>query len=141
VEHPEGLWRFLSERRFGEHLSGTVAAIESFGVFVSLDDGPDHPIFPGVGFITYPELSWRHFDSPTDIVQVGQRVTCAFLQHDTWNAEARLSLRALQPTRSRSSRTPTPWARPCTAGSPDCSPSAPSSSSPTASKASSTSGT
>ncbi|MGW6413781.1 S1 RNA-binding domain-containing protein [Streptomyces sp. NPDC055055] len=28
---------------------------------------------------------------------VGQRVSCAFLQFDTYNAEARLSLRALEP--------------------------------------------
>jgi small subunit ribosomal protein S1 len=51
----------------------------------------------GVGFITYPELSWTRFESASDIVQVGQRVTCEFLQFDTWNGEARLSLRALLP--------------------------------------------
>jgi ribosomal protein S1 len=31
------------------------------------------------------------------VVQVGQRVSGEFLQFDTWNAEARLSLRAMQP--------------------------------------------
>ena len=30
-------------------------------------------------------------------MQVGQRVSCEFLQFDTWNLEARLSLRATQP--------------------------------------------
>ncbi|MGO4428478.1 S1 RNA-binding domain-containing protein, partial [Streptomyces sp. MCAF7] len=30
-------------------------------------------------------------------VQVGQRVSCEFLQFDTWNGEARLSLKATQP--------------------------------------------
>ncbi|MEU7037344.1 S1 RNA-binding domain-containing protein [Streptomyces sp. NPDC046237] len=44
-----------------------------------------------------PELSWRHIDAPTDVVQVGQRVSCEFLQFDTFNAEARLSLKALEP--------------------------------------------
>ncbi|WP_327166947.1 S1 RNA-binding domain-containing protein [Streptomyces zaomyceticus] len=95
-ESPE-LWAFLESLHCGDILSGTVAAIERFGVFVALDDGPAHPLFPGVGFIVIPELSWRHIDAPTDVVQVGQRVSCEFLQFDTYNAEARLSLKALEP--------------------------------------------
>ncbi|MGW2112398.1 S1 RNA-binding domain-containing protein [Streptomyces sp. NPDC001948] len=96
TENPE-LWAFLKTRHRGEILSGTVAAIERFGVFVSLDDGPDHPVFPGVGFITIPELSWRHIDAVSDVVRVGQHVSCEFLQFDDWNGEARLSLKAMQP--------------------------------------------
>ncbi|MEV0174515.1 S1 RNA-binding domain-containing protein [Streptomyces sp. NPDC050803] len=96
TESPE-LWAFLGSLHHGEILAGTVAAIERFGVFVALDDGPGHPTLPGVGFITLPELSWRHIDAPTDVVEIGQRVSCEFLQFDTYNAEARLSLRALQP--------------------------------------------
>ncbi|MFD6331806.1 S1 RNA-binding domain-containing protein [Streptomyces niveus] len=95
-EYPE-LWAFLAARHRGESLSGTVAAIERFGVFVALDDGPVHPVFPGVGFITIPELSWRHVEAVSDVVRVGQRVSCEFLQFDTWNGEARLSLRATEP--------------------------------------------
>ncbi|MEV0369874.1 S1 RNA-binding domain-containing protein [Streptomyces sp. NPDC050636] len=94
-ESPE-LWAFLGSLHRGETLSGTVAAIERFGVFVALDEGPEHPVFPGVGFITIPELSWRRFEAASDVVQVGQRVSCEFLQFDTWNAEARLSLCATQ---------------------------------------------
>ncbi|MFE9773628.1 S1 RNA-binding domain-containing protein [Streptomyces sp. NPDC005931] len=96
TENPE-LWAFLKSRHRGEILSGTVAAIERFGVFVSLDDGPDHPVFPGVGFITIPELSWLHIDAVSDVVRVGQHVSCEFLQFDYWNGEARLSLKAMQP--------------------------------------------
>ncbi|MGX1541257.1 S1 RNA-binding domain-containing protein [Streptomyces adustus] len=95
TEYPE-LWAFLGGLRPGEILTGTVSAIERFGVFVALDDGPEHPVFPGVGFITHPELSWRDFEAATDVVRVGQRVSCEFLQFDTWNGEARLSLRAMQ---------------------------------------------
>ncbi|WP_256925061.1 S1 RNA-binding domain-containing protein [Streptomyces sp. Amel2xC10] len=94
--HPD-LWAFLSGLRPGRSLTGTVASIERYGVFVALDEGPDHPVFPGVGFITYPELSWNRFESASEVVRVGQRVTCAFLQFDTWNGEARLSLRATLP--------------------------------------------
>ncbi|QUQ71319.1 S1 RNA-binding domain-containing protein [Kutzneria sp. CA-103260] len=96
AENPK-LWAFLSRRRPGEVLSGVVAAIERFGVFVALDDGPSHPLFPGVGFITIPELSWGRIDSAADVVQVGQRIACEFLQFDTYNGEAHLSLRALRP--------------------------------------------
>lgn len=96
TEHPR-LWAFLKALRPGQRLSGTVASIERFGVFVDLDDGPDHPVFPGVGFITFPELSWLRFEDPREVVSVGQRVTCEFLVFDTHNGEARLSLRALQP--------------------------------------------
>jgi small subunit ribosomal protein S1 len=96
VEHPE-LWTFLNGLHRGDILCGTVAAIERFGVFVALDDGPDHPVFPGVGFITVPELSWRHIDALSDVVEVGQRVSCEFLQFDAWHGEARLSLRATRP--------------------------------------------
>uniref|UniRef100_A0AAU2JHD5 S1 RNA-binding domain-containing protein n=1 Tax=Streptomyces sp. NBC_00049 TaxID=2903617 RepID=A0AAU2JHD5_9ACTN len=91
------LWRFLKGLDRGAILSGTVAAIESYGVFVALDDGPAHPVFPGVGFITYPELAWSRFDDASEVVQVGERVSCEFLRFDTWNGEARLSLRAMRP--------------------------------------------
>ncbi|WP_405890701.1 S1 RNA-binding domain-containing protein [Streptomyces sp. NBC_01527] len=95
-ESPE-LWAFLESLHRGDILSGTVAAIERFGVFVALDDGPGHPTLPGVGFLGIPELSWRRFDDPTEVVQVGQRVSCEFIESDTYNAEARLSLKALEP--------------------------------------------
>ncbi|MEU6764048.1 S1 RNA-binding domain-containing protein [Streptomyces sp. NPDC046853] len=95
-ENPE-LWAFLESLSRGEILQGTVAATERFGVFVALDDGPAHPVFPGVGFITIPELSWIRIEAATDVVAVGQRVACEFLQFDTRNLEARLSLRALRP--------------------------------------------
>lgn len=94
-ETPE-LWAFLGGLRLGQVLSGTVAAVERFGVFVALDEGPEHPVFPGVGFITVPELSWRRVEDVAEVVRVGQRVACEFLQFDTWNGEARLSLRAME---------------------------------------------
>ncbi|MFC9468679.1 S1 RNA-binding domain-containing protein [Streptomyces coelicoflavus] len=96
TENPE-LWAFLERLRAGQRLAGTVASIESFGVFVVLDEGPDHPVFPGVGFITYPELSWRRIEAVSEVVEVGQRVCCEFLRFDMWNGEARLSLRATRP--------------------------------------------
>ncbi|MFJ7773863.1 S1 RNA-binding domain-containing protein [Streptomyces yangpuensis] len=94
-EDPE-LWAFLRALRPGERLSGAVVAIRRFGVFVALDDGPAHPVYPGVGFIAIPDLSWRRFESASEVVGIGQRVTGEFLYFDSWNGEARLSLRALE---------------------------------------------
>ncbi|AGJ52708.1 SSU ribosomal protein S1p [Streptomyces sp. PAMC 26508] len=47
-ENPD-LWAFLESLHRGDFLSGAVTAIERFGVFVALDDGPDHPVFPASG--------------------------------------------------------------------------------------------
>ncbi|WP_327586685.1 S1 RNA-binding domain-containing protein [Nonomuraea sp. NBC_00507] len=96
TENPE-LWAFLKGLRPGEVLSGVVADVQRFGVFVALDDGPPHPVYPGVGFLTIPELSWRRFDNAYEVIDVGQRVVCSVLCFDTTNGEARLSLRALAP--------------------------------------------
>ncbi|WP_184972824.1 S1 RNA-binding domain-containing protein [Nonomuraea endophytica] len=96
VENPQ-LWAFLKALRAGQRLSGTVAAIERFGIFVDLDDGPKHPVFPGVGFISMPELSWSSFEDPSEIISMGQHITCEVITFDTTNGEARLSLRATQP--------------------------------------------
>ncbi|WP_371617864.1 S1 RNA-binding domain-containing protein [Streptomyces sp. NBC_00454] len=95
-EEPE-LWAYLKSLSSGERLSGTVADVRQFGVFVALDEGPPHPVYPGVGFIAIPDLSWRRFESVAEVVEIGQRITCEFLYFDSWNGEARLSLRALEP--------------------------------------------
>ncbi len=96
AENPE-LYAFLESLLPGQRLSGVVAATEQFGVFVALDDGPSHPTLPGVGFITVPDLSWRRINAVTDVVHVGDRITCIFIQFDVTNMEARLSLRDTQP--------------------------------------------
>ncbi|GAA1559031.1 S1 RNA-binding domain-containing protein [Streptomyces globosus] len=96
TEQPR-LWAFLQSLRPGARLAGRIASIERYGVFVELDEGPRHPVFPGVGFLTFPELSWRRFEDATEVVRVGERVECEFLRFDTVHGEARLSLRATLP--------------------------------------------
>ncbi len=66
-------------------------------MFVALDDGPPHPVFPGVGFIPVPHLSWQRIETITDVVQVGERITCSFICPDDHHGEATLSLRDLRP--------------------------------------------
>ncbi|MGW6448390.1 S1 RNA-binding domain-containing protein [Lentzea sp. NPDC055074] len=105
-EFPE-LHVFLSGLRPGQPLSGTVAAIENFGVFVALDEGPPHPSYPGVGFVRVPDVSWS-YDPITEVLRVGQRVTGEFQEHDAYQQEARLSLKALQPAPCGRSPVPSP---------------------------------
>jgi ribosomal protein S1 len=95
LKEPE-LEAFLASLRPGQILTGTIAAIHSRSVDVALDDGPCHPFHPGVGYILDYELSWRWFTKATD-VEVGQRVSGAFLEVHTKRLQARLSLRAAQP--------------------------------------------
>ncbi|MFC9590835.1 S1 RNA-binding domain-containing protein [Streptomyces sp. NPDC056944] len=81
-ESPE-LWAFLGTLQHGEILTGSVTAIERFGVFVALDNGPAHPLLPGVGFITIPELSWRHITAPNPIsaeAELGRAASCNGVQ-------------------------------------------------------------
>ncbi len=35
---------------------------------------------PGVGFITFPELSWWRFEDGSEVVEIGQRVSCEFAE-------------------------------------------------------------
>lgn len=94
-------WAFLTSLNPGDLLIGTVAAIQRFGVFVALDDGPLHPTYPGVGFISVPDLSWRRVEAFSDVVQVGERITCSFLCMDGTNGEARIRSRTSSPIRGR----------------------------------------
>lgn len=83
---------FLLSLRRGATHQGQVASVHSFGVFVDLGGEPDH----GTGFIRIPELSWRTFDHPADVVTVGQRVVGEILDVDTRRGQVQLSLKALQ---------------------------------------------
>jgi small subunit ribosomal protein S1 len=67
-------------------------------VFVNLDDEPAANCtgYNGTGFIRIPELSWSHFDHPSQIVEVGQRVTVEVLDADTRRGQVAVSLKALQ---------------------------------------------
>ncbi|MGW0410357.1 S1 RNA-binding domain-containing protein [Streptomyces collinus] len=82
-------WALLRTLRRGQVLTGTVSAIASFGVtFVDIGDFD--------AMINLPELSWRPFDHPSDIVSVGQEITAEILDVDMIRERVSLSLRALQ---------------------------------------------
>jgi small subunit ribosomal protein S1 len=83
-------WAFLTTLRRGQIVTGTVTAIPSFGVtFVDIG-----------GFtatINIPQLSWRPFQHPSDVVAVGQEITAEILDVDMVRERVPLSLKALQP--------------------------------------------
>jgi small subunit ribosomal protein S1 len=94
----QALRAFLVGIRRGEILTGTVADVRNFGVFVNLDGEPADNItgYNGTGFIRVPELSWSHIDHASDVVEVGQRVTVEVLNADTRQGQVAVSLKALQ---------------------------------------------
>lgn len=84
---------FLADVRRGEIVSGTVAEVRNFGVFVALDG---EPAGSHAGFVRVPELSWTRFDKVSDIVEAGRRVTVEVLHVDTRRGQVSVSLKALQ---------------------------------------------
>ncbi|MBG6092042.1 S1 RNA-binding domain-containing protein [Actinomadura viridis] len=82
-------WAFLKTLKRGQVVTGRVTAIAGFGVtFVDIGGF--------TAMINIPELSWRPFDHPSDIVSVGQEITAQVLDVDMIWERVPLSLRALQ---------------------------------------------
>ena len=91
----EPLMSFLAGLRPGQIVTGTVASIPKFGVFVNLDGEPAG--YRGAGFIQLPELSWRYVDHMTDVVAVGQRLTLKVIYVDReFQLQALVSLKEMQ---------------------------------------------
>lgn len=83
-------WAFLRTLRRGQAVTGTVTEIASFGVtFVDIGGF--------TAMINIPELSWRPFDRPGDVVAVGQRITAEVLGVEPVRERVSLSLKGLQP--------------------------------------------
>ncbi|MHA5052515.1 S1 RNA-binding domain-containing protein [Streptomyces sp. SD15] len=82
-------WAFLKTLRRGQVVTGTVTTIADFGVtFVDIGGF--------TAMINIPELSWRPFDHPSDVVSVGQEITAEVLDVDIVRERVPLSLRAVQ---------------------------------------------
>lgn len=82
-------WAFLKALRRGQLVTGTVKWIADFGVtFVDIGGF--------TAMINIPELSWRPFDHPTDIVSVGQEITAEVLDVDMSRERVPLSLKAVR---------------------------------------------
>ncbi|MEJ5915535.1 30S ribosomal protein S1 [Pseudokineococcus sp. 1T1Z-3] len=79
---------FLQTLQKGQVRSGNVSSIVNFGAFVDLG-GVD-------GLVHVSELSWKHIDHPSEVVEVGQPVTVEVLDVDMDRERVSLSLKATQ---------------------------------------------
>src|SRR4029078_13157326 len=84
----EGRNTFLQNRQKGERRKGTVSSIVNFGAFVDLG-GVD-------GLVHVSELSWKHVDHPSEVVEVGNEVEVEVLDVDLERERVSLSLKATQ---------------------------------------------
>ena len=79
---------FLQTLQKGQVRTGVVSSIVNFGAFVDLG-GVD-------GLVHVSELSWKHIDHPSEVVEVGQEVTVEVLDVDFDRERVSLSLKATQ---------------------------------------------
>ena len=79
---------FLNNLQKGQIRAGVVSSIVNFGAFVDLG-GVD-------GLVHVSELSWKHIDHPSEVVEVGQEVTVEVLDVDMDRERVSLSLKATQ---------------------------------------------
>lgn len=79
---------FLNTLQKGQVRSGVVSSIVNFGAFVDLG-GVD-------GLVHVSELSWKHIDHPSEVVEVGDEVTVEVLDVDMNRERVSLSLKATQ---------------------------------------------
>jgi small subunit ribosomal protein S1 len=79
---------FLTSLEKGEVRTGVVSSIVNFGAFVDLG-GVD-------GLVHVSELSWKHVDHPSEVVEVGQDVNVEVLDVDLERERVSLSLKATQ---------------------------------------------
>jgi small subunit ribosomal protein S1 len=79
---------FLTSLTKGEIRTGTVSSIVNFGAFVDLG-GVD-------GLVHVSELSWKHVDHPSEVVDVGEEVRVEVLDVDLERERVSLSLKATQ---------------------------------------------
>jgi small subunit ribosomal protein S1 len=79
---------FLQNLKPGEVRRGTVSSVVNFGAFVDLG-GMD-------GLVHVSELSWKHVDHPSSVVQVGDEIDVQVLEVDLDRERISLSLKATQ---------------------------------------------
>ncbi|MBM7787592.1 30S ribosomal protein S1 [Tenggerimyces flavus] len=79
---------FLNQLQKGQIRKGVVSSIVNFGAFVDLG-GVD-------GLVHVSELSWKHIDHPSEVVEVGQEVTVEVLDVDLDRERVSLSLKSTQ---------------------------------------------
>lgn len=83
----DAMREIVSKHVTGEEITGEVAAIAPFGVFVKFPDGFE-------GLIHVSELDWRLVNDPRDIVSIGEKVAVKIISLE--GGKVSLSLKALK---------------------------------------------
>ena len=79
---------FLENLKMGEVRKGVVSSVVNFGAFVDIG-GMD-------GLVHVSELSWKHIDHPSSVVQVGDELDVQVIDVDLDKERISLSLKATQ---------------------------------------------
>lgn len=80
---------FLANLHPGQVRKGVISSIVNFGAFVDLGGGVD-------GLVHVSELSWKHIEHASEVVEVGQEVTVEVLSVELDRERVSLSLKATQ---------------------------------------------
>ncbi len=88
VSQSENRSSFLENLSKGQVRKGVVSSIVNFGAFVDMG-GVD-------GLVHVSELSWKHIEHASEVVEVGQEVTVEVLEVDMDRERVSLSLKATQ---------------------------------------------
>jgi small subunit ribosomal protein S1 len=83
-----GRTTFLADLAKGQVRNGVVSSIVNFGAFIDLG-GVD-------GLVHVSELSWKHIEHASEVVEIGQEVTVEVLEVDQDRERVSLSLKATQ---------------------------------------------
>jgi small subunit ribosomal protein S1 len=83
-----GRTTFLADLTKGQIRTGVVSSIVNFGAFIDLG-GVD-------GLVHVSELSWKHIEHASEVVEIGQEVTVEVLEVDQDRERVSLSLKATQ---------------------------------------------
>jgi len=79
---------FLADLAKGQIRTGVVSSIVNFGAFIDLG-GVD-------GLVHVSELSWKHIEHASEVVEIGQEVTVEVLEIDAERERVSLSLKSTQ---------------------------------------------
>ena len=84
AQRVESEGEFLTKAKPGDMYLGSIARLEKFGAFITLENGLD-------GLIPISELAWGRVASPADVVSIGQKVQVLLLRAEEQDGRLRLS--------------------------------------------------
>jgi len=79
--------KFFKTVEVGQVRKGKVSSIVTFGAFVDLGEGVD-------GLVHSSQISWKHINHPSDVLQLGQEVQAEVIEVDQENKKVSLSIKS-----------------------------------------------